>query len=557
MPMPSRLACILVPLFPLAARLRSEPELSGEALAILSGSGGGARIVVASRAARKAGVRAGFTLAQARAVLPRVVARACDPECERSAGEALFEAAESISPRVESAGGGMAFLDIDGMDRCFPSERSLAQSLIAAAQAAGLPARAGVAGSKLSARVAAELPDSPIVVPRGKESDFLAPLSLTRLSPEPEIAERLRRWGLKKIGDLARLPEGEVVARLGEAGRRLHSSARGIDPSPLLPRTPPPLFAEGMDLEWPLASIEPFLFVARSALDRLVGRLASQALACIRLELTLTLDPDGVDARAVDLPAPTRESKTLLTLVRLNLEARPPGAPLSGFRFVAHPDRPRRAQLSLFGPAALSPDDLAACLARLAAQAAPGQVGRPAAVDGHRPERFSVEPYAPAVPPDFPASPRSGRGLLAVRVLRPAIALEVETQEGRLTRILTPGPSRGRVLRTGPERPRASNRGEASPRLPSPDAGEGGPKGPGEAGVERGGVSRGEEQTKGRLEIRGEIRVASGPWRMEEAWWSESAADRDYWDVELSGGGLYRIFEDRKSGAWFADGIYD
>jgi hypothetical protein len=51
--------------------------------------------------------------------------------------------------------------------------------------------------------------------------------------------------------------------------------------------------------------------------------------------------------------------------------------------------------------------------------------------------------------------------------------------------------------------------------------------------------------------------VASGPWRLEERWWSEEGIDRDYWDVELSDGGLYRIFRDKKEGGWYADGIYD
>ena len=49
------LACAVVPLFPLAARLRSEPELLSEALAVLEGSGPAARVVAATRAARKAG----------------------------------------------------------------------------------------------------------------------------------------------------------------------------------------------------------------------------------------------------------------------------------------------------------------------------------------------------------------------------------------------------------------------------------------------------------------------------------------------------------------------
>ena len=53
------------------------------------------------------------------------------------------------------------------------------------------------------------------------------------------------------------------------------------------------------------------------------------------------------------------------------------------------------------------------------------------------------------------------------------------------------------------------------------------------------------------------VRVAAGPWTLEDGWWSKEPVERDYWDVELSRGGLYRIFRDRRSGDWFADGIYD
>jgi hypothetical protein len=65
------------------------------------------------------------------------------------------------------------------------------------------------------------------------------------------------------------------------------------------------------------------------------------------------------------------------------------------------------------------------------------------------------------------------------------------------------------------------------------------------------------EATAGRPEIRGRVRVAAGPWRLEEGWWTGEPADRDYWDVELEGGGLYRLYRDRVAGEWFADGIYD
>ncbi len=512
--MTPRLASLLLPLFPLAARLRSEPELAREALVTVEGNGNAARVVAATRLARAAGVRPGLTLVQARALCPKLVARPRDGDCERAAQEALLEVAESFSPRVEDAGEGLAYLDIDGVERHYPGpapELDLGRALMRAAEAAGLPARVGIASSKLAARVAAGLPEPPVVVPAGEEASFLAPLPLHRLSPEVNIAETLERWGVRSVGDFARLPPSRVASRLGRTGRELHATARGIDLRPLKPREPAPVFHEGTSLEWPLVSLEPFLFVGRAALDRLCERLASRGFACIRLGLELRLEPDGHQSRSIDLPAPTRDAKTLLTLVRLDLEARPPGAPVAGFTFVAHPDRPREAQLSMYGPAALSPDKLATTLARLFALLGPDRVGSPRPVDGHRPERFALVDFSPPPPPEVRREPRAGRGLLAVRVLRPPVAIEVlvDEKEGEAPSI--PAEIRTPATEAAAKRPR----------------------------------------------VEGRVKVASGPWGLEEEWWAEEPTGRDYWDVELAGRGLYRIYRERETGVWYADGVYD
>ncbi|HEX6177766.1 MAG TPA: DNA polymerase Y family protein, partial [Thermoanaerobaculia bacterium] len=316
----TRILCLYVPMFPLAARLRSEPELLNEAIAVVEGNGSNAHVVAATRRARTKGIRAGMSLAQARSILPKLIARGRDAECERTAQEALLEVAESFSPRVEDTCDGVVYADVAGMGRHFDSDTELAKAAIRAAEGVSLPARAGVAASKLAARVAAELPQSPTIVDPGKEAEFLAPLPLTRLSPQLDAATTLTRWGLASIGDLARLPESEIASRLGELGRDLHYAARGIDPRPLIPRAMPPEFREGMELEWPLVALEPFLFVANAALDRLMKRMEVQGFACTRLELTMNLEPDGFHSRAIDLPAPTRDVKTMLTLLRLDLE---------------------------------------------------------------------------------------------------------------------------------------------------------------------------------------------------------------------------------------------
>ena len=127
-----------------------------------------------------------------------------------------------------------------------------------------------------------------------------------------------------------------------------------------------------------------------------------RGLGCARLALELTLEPAGRDARAWELPAPTRDTRTLLTLARLDLEARPPGAAsaegavaIAAFVFTATPDRTRPEQGTLFGPPALSPERLATTLARLFALLGPDRVGSPRPVDGHRPERLALVPFAP------------------------------------------------------------------------------------------------------------------------------------------------------------------
>ena len=108
------IGCLFVPLFPLAARLRSEPELKEEAVAIFEGNGNAARVVAATRKARQAGIAPGMTLPQARARMPRLVARGRDTECERASEEALLEVAESFSPRIEDAGEGVVYVELDG-----------------------------------------------------------------------------------------------------------------------------------------------------------------------------------------------------------------------------------------------------------------------------------------------------------------------------------------------------------------------------------------------------------------------------------------------------------
>jgi hypothetical protein len=65
------------------------------------------------------------------------------------------------------------------------------------------------------------------------------------------------------------------------------------------------------------------------------------------------------------------------------------------------------------------------------------------------------------------------------------------------------------------------------------------------------------ERIEGEADHAGEARMSSGPWRIQDGWWSSSPADREYWDVELLRGGVYRVYREAAAGNWYLDARYD
>src|SRR5690349_2452081 len=117
-----RIACVFIPDFPLAALRRAEPELAGRPVVVHERDDPHAPLTAVSSEARALGARPGLSTAQARMIAGGLVVRCPRAEVLRSAEEALCDVAESFSPRIESAGGGVVFLEIDGLASLFGSE---------------------------------------------------------------------------------------------------------------------------------------------------------------------------------------------------------------------------------------------------------------------------------------------------------------------------------------------------------------------------------------------------------------------------------------------------
>ncbi|MCX8072344.1 MAG: DNA polymerase Y family protein [Candidatus Binatia bacterium] len=492
-----RIACLYVPEFPLAAWLRAEPELRTQAVVVVERLDPRSPLLATSRAAWRWGIGPGMRLSQAQSLCRTLVVRPCSRLLQESARAALMDAASSCSPLVEPAEDGVVYIGLEGLiGHWCRTETQWASQLSARCERLGVPARVAVASTKTAALLAAMRREGVTVLDPAEEATFLAPVPIAALRPSPPLLATLERWGIHTIGQLVQLPLEAVGTRLGPEGIALIRRARGEELQPLQPRPCPMVFEEGMEFDYEIDSLEPLTFVLRALLDRVTARLVARGFACAALQLGMHLSGTGWEDRTVAVAYPNNEVKALLALLRVHLEQQPPQNAIDAVRLRARPEMLRASQLDLFRPPGPPSASLAAMLAQLSALCGSERVGSPTVLATHRLDGDGMVPFGTRGNWQSAAPPPSALPPLALRRFRPPLPVKVFSERERPEFVRGPGFG-GRVVSWG------------------------------------------------------------GPWRIRTEWWSEATYVRDYYDVQLSDGGLYRLFRDEQRQQWFADGVYD
>jgi DNA polymerase-4 len=132
-----------------------------------------------------------------------------------------------------------AFLDVTQSFRLHGSGEQIAKAIKAnIMRREELTASVGVASNKFLAKIASDLekPDGLVIVPPGRERDFLAPLPLSRIwGVGDKTSTILKSMGWETIGQLAALPREVLESRLGENGGHLWELANGLDSRAVMP----------------------------------------------------------------------------------------------------------------------------------------------------------------------------------------------------------------------------------------------------------------------------------------------------------------------------------
>ena len=517
----------------------------------------------------------------------------------------LVAIAQAFSPRYERHRDDLVSVDISGLTRLLGSAQAIGEELRREAAARGVRAHVAVARTRMAALLIAQARPGLTVIAPGEEPAALAPLPLALLEKSEIggqkseedvlrtsdfVLQTSKRWGLKTLGEVASLPAADLVSRLGRGAATWQAIARGEDIRPLVPMLEDERFEASLDLEWPIADLEPLSFVLTRLLEPLSTRLERRDRGAAVLHILLRLvtrDSTSLgretSVRRLELPTPMREVRALRTLALLDLEAHPVEAAIDRVTIVIDPTPGRVVQHTLYTRAQPTPEQLSTLLARLGALMGADRFGAPVAVDTDRPGAFAMAAFSTEHPHRFVgADPRVFVG--ADPRVRPGPTHGSAPTDG--TAVARREPSAiDHQPSTMSHQPSAINHEpsaishqplmSALRRCRQPV--------PARVAVVDGRPVR--VTTDRRGFTGGAVTHCAGPWRTSGEWWVEKLEvrrqksevkvqssdfkvqtsgaggagpwDRDEWDVSLNDGAVYRVFRDRAADRWFVDAIVD
>ena len=490
-------------------------------LVLVAKERGADRVVSLDARAGEAGLQAGQTLAEARAIVPDVAVLPAATGADRAMLERIADWADRYTPMVGRDPPDGLFLDITGASHLVGGESALVADLLGRLGRQGFDAYAAIAPTAGAAAALVRTRGRGLV-PEGASGEvldsMLASLPVRALRLDEAITAGLERAGLRRIGDLIHRPRAAIGARFGADVLRRLDMARGFLDTPITPRQPVPPACVETGFGDPILTTD----AVEAAADHLSGLLAvlladrGQGAGAIQLSVFRV---DGAIRRIdVALAAPSRDPAVFVSLLKLRLSALDdPLDPGFGYDLVrlaatrvVRLDAAARVLASL--DAAADPaqsKELHHTLAdRLAARFGPERVLAIAAADSHLPERA-----------DFLAPPGSGSASSKAAQSPPPGA-------PRPLRLFDP-PEPAEVVASVPDGPPMLMRWR-------------------------------------RRRLR--IAAADGPERIAPEWWRTPlsaipAPDRDYWRIEDTLGTRLWVFragphDGTAPSRWFVHGVF-
>ena len=220
---------------------RDNPELRGKPV-VVAWRGKRSVVCAASYEARRFGVRSAMAAKHAERLCPEAVFIPPDFTRYRAASRAVREIFLRHTDLIEPLSLDEAYLDVTenkiGLATATKVASTIRQQI---REELNLTASAGVAPNKFLAKIASDWrkPNGLFVIQPAEVEDFLTLLPVGRIPGVGKVTEeKLRKLGLRLVGEIRARTLEELRTHFGRYGQRLYELARGIDENPVVPNRP-------------------------------------------------------------------------------------------------------------------------------------------------------------------------------------------------------------------------------------------------------------------------------------------------------------------------------
>jgi len=235
-----RICCLDLDTFFVSVERVLDPSLDGKPVVVGGRPGSRGVVTAASYEVRRLGVKSGMSLVEAGKLAPDAIYLPTRGETYGTYAERVREIARRYSPTVLVASIDEMFLDFSGCERLYgrpgddSGDAAIERAVLALTDAIdgelGLPASAGIATSRVVAKVASSLakPRGVMVIPAGVEQAVLAPLPVRSFPGIGPVAEsKLLAAGYDTLGSVADAPLAPLRAIFGAWALSIQRGVQG------------------------------------------------------------------------------------------------------------------------------------------------------------------------------------------------------------------------------------------------------------------------------------------------------------------------------------------
>ena len=244
-----RICCLDLDTFFVSVERLLDPTLEGKPVVVGGTPGSRGVVTAASYEVRRLGVKSGMSLTEAAKRAPHAIYLPTRHEVYGTYAERVREIARRFAPKVQVASIDEMYLDLSGCERLYGSggggapdggedragdravEGAVVQLTAAIFDELGLPSSAGVATSKVVAKVASALakPRGVMLVPAGVERAVLAPLPVRSFPGIGPVAEaKLHAAGYRTLGAVAEASISDLQEIFGAWAASIWRGVQGL-----------------------------------------------------------------------------------------------------------------------------------------------------------------------------------------------------------------------------------------------------------------------------------------------------------------------------------------